>query len=659
MKSTIKFNGLGNVRYTVTFADNVGAWQSSRGSTDDACMELTYTDLITRHKQLLLADSPESKSRHQIFRNHVSTLVSYLSFNGKTTESKVGVEMLSAFDKRTRDYTESLQLAPRTILDRRSHLRAWRELANAVLAATGVTRDSHDANSGVSKFTRALRTAFAAQSEAPKTIARMAGASTSAVQRWLNGAVPNQRALPSLTRIEHALGLERNALRNLITQRPQAGDSPARGATTIPYRARQKAHTQAPYLLPESELCPGLLEEWNDFFSYKTATNPSFNRRKNSEWRLLPKSKIATKLSAAAHSGNLGCVTAHIAFNMLRAYFGFLRMPRRDGGFGIPQTELTTLAWFAVPDAVNSYLEFRTRRSDGIVHWGQKGFASFVCSLTSIDTGFLTQQPELGARLPKKWGDAITFESMCAKTHGLASAWKRKANGKSRNPEEPIRGLLVLSEPLAPLFRAITALDEAAANAAPGSLDEALHKRNALLLAMLIANPLRRRNFVLMTYAEDGSGNLYRRHDGFRLRFEAVDFKNEHGAANSAYDAPLPPDLSSRIEEYLQEFRPRLVRLNPFAPWVFPSRDGTRWDDLSRQIERVTKRLIPETPGFGTHAVRHLVPTDYLRKHPEDYPTVALLLHDKLETVIANYAHLRQDHSFSRWQEHLQTIRKE
>ncbi|WP_134046184.1 site-specific integrase [Paraburkholderia caballeronis] len=620
-------------------------------------MELSYTDLIAQHKQLLLGNSPDAQSRNQMFRNHLSTLVSYLSFNGKTTDSKIGAEMLSAFDERMRTYTEQLQLAPRTVLDRRSHLRAWRELVRNLTTTAHDAPNSHVANDGVSEFHRALRVAFAAQSEAPKAIARQAGASTSAVQRWLKGATPNQRAFPSLTRIEHALGLERNALRKLLTQRPAITDTPTRATTTIPYRARQKANTQDPYLLPESDLSPVLLEEWQDFFSYKTATNPRLNRRKRSTWRLLPKSKIAITLCSAAQRGNLGCVTAEMTFNMLRAYFGFLYKPRNEGGFGVPKSELTTLAWFAVPDAVNSYLEFRTNRSGGLIHWGQKGFASFVCSLTANNTGFLTQQPLLATRLPKKWV-RDTFQSMCAETHNLASEWKGNATTKSRNPEEPIRGLLLLSEPLAPMFRAIKSLDEAAARAAPGSLNEALHKRDALLLSMLIANPLRLRNYVLMTYAEDGSGNLYRRHDGWRLRFEAADFKNEKGAAKSEYDAPLPPELSRRIEDYLEEFRPRLVRPSPGAQWVFPSRSATLWSDLSRQFERVTKRLIPETPGFGTQAVRHLVATDYLCKHPEDYPTVAILLHDRLETVIANYAHLRQDHSFGRWREHVQTIPK-
>ncbi|CPH57290.1 Uncharacterised protein [Burkholderia pseudomallei] len=44
----------------------------------------------------------------------------------------------------------------------------------------------------------------------------------------------------------------------------------------------------------------------------------------------------------------------------------------------------------------------------------------------------------------------------------------------------------------------------------------------------------------------------------------------------------------------------------------------------------------------------HLKATDYLRTNSNDYPTLAFLLHDKLETVLAEYAHLGQDDSFGR-----------
>ena len=654
MNNPLHFNDLRNVRYTVTYGDNVSVWQLSRGSTD-APMEISYNDLITHHKQLFLGGDADTKSRTQIFRNHLSTLVSYLSHNGKTPDSKVGVEMLSAFDQRSRAYLEHLQLARRTISDRRSQLRAWRESLHNLQKAGKDTTVSNKANDDTSAFHQALRNAFAAQNEAPKAIARKAGASTSAVARWLKGAMPNQRALPSLTRIEHALGLERNVLRNLLPQPRSHGATAIQTSKTIPYRVRLKSRTQDPYALTETDLSPAFLREWREFFKYKTDTHTRLRRGRRSYWRLLPKEKIATKLCAAAQRDGLGCVTAHLTFYMVRSFLGFLCKSYAEDGMGLPKSDVMTLAWLAVPEAVNSYLEFLTRRSAGIVHRGQKNFASLVCSLTAKDNGYLTQQSLLAQRLPPQFvGDS--FEATCAETHLLAREWKDKANGQSRNPEEPIRGLLALSEPLTPIFRVISELDKEAAEAAPGSVDEAGHKRDALLLSMLIANPLRRRNFVLMTYAEDGSGNLYRRQDGWRLRFEASDFKNERGAAKSTYDAPLPPDLSGRIEEYLEEFRPRLLRSNPSAPWVLPSRRGTPWENLSKQVERLTKRLMPETPGIGPHALRHLVPTDYLRKHPNDFPTVAQLLHDRLETVIAVYAHLKQDDSFGRWQEHLRAI---
>jgi hypothetical protein len=41
------------------------------------------------------------------------------------------------------------------------------------------------------------------------------------------------------------------------------------------------------------------------------------------------------------------------------------------------------------------------------------------------------------------------------------------------------------------------------------------------------------------------------------------------------------------------------------------------------------------------HAFRYVIATDHLRRHPGDYLTVATLLHDKLETVLKNYGHLR------------------
>jgi integrase len=256
--------------------------------------------------------------------------------------------------------------------------------------------------------------------------------------------------------------------------------------------------------------------------------------------------------------------------------------------------------------------------------------------------------------LPENYRGA-SWEKACTETRKRCNDWKKAATDISRNPEDPVKGLLSLSEPLLPIFRAVDKLDEAAAKAAPGSLHEATLKRDALLLSMLVANPLRARNYVLMTYREDQTGNLYRREDGqWRIRFGPGDFKNDrHGC----YDAPLPRSLAARIEEYVAEFRPRLLAKDANAPWVFPNSLSKKWLALNRQVERITRQYIPESHGFAPHALRHLVATDYLRKHPGHFLTVAELLHNTLDTVLRIYAHLKQDDSFGKYEEHLNAIK--
>jgi integrase len=318
--------------------------------------------------------------------------------------------------------------------------------------------------------------------------------------------------------------------------------------------------------------------------------------------------------------------------------------------------EAQTMAWFAVPQAVNGFLEFLTERSGGVEHGGHVIFASLASSLTHPVTGYLTQQPAFAKGLPNAFAPA-EWTTMCKETYALCAGWKRDARNLSRDPTAPIHRLLDLAEPLGPIFKAVETLDLAAASAPSGSLEEAIHKRDALLLSMLTANPLRNRNYVLMTWKDDNSGVLYRRQDGqWRIRFGADDFKNDKHSIEKEYDAPLPRTLNARINEYLEEYRPRLIRVAPEVSWVFPSSSGTIWLALSRRVAKVTRRLIPETPGFGTHAFRHLVATDYLRKHPNDFLTVAILLHDTLETVLKAYAHLRQDESFEKFEAHLRAI---
>ncbi|WP_439684433.1 hypothetical protein [Cupriavidus oxalaticus] len=425
----------------------------------------------------------------------------------------------------------------------------------------------------------------------------------------------------------------------------------------IPYRERHRANTKSLYALPESELNASFQAEWIAFFEYKTSHWTCLKRSTKGTWRLVPPVQIGGKLPTLAYLHGRGAATASMTLNKLRAFFGFLALSEKGGGRGIPSDDAQSLAWLAVPEAVNGYLEFKTARSEGLVHKGQAGFAELAAGMTHPLTGFLTQQPHFSQRLP----EAVSgrdWRGMCEETHKLCTQWKRAAVNISRDPKEAIQGLLSLSEPLAPVFRAIEALDRAAADAPTGSLKEARYKRDALLLSMLLANPLRVRNYTIMQYHVDGRGHLYVRQDGqWRLRFAPSEFKNEIGAARTPYDAPLPISLSDRIVDYLYEYRPRLVQKHPNAPWVFPSSSSAKpWSNLSKQVFRLTKRYLPETLGFGEHSFRHLVATDYLRKNPKEYLTVAQLLHDTIETVLREYAHLNHDDAFGKYELHLRAI---
>ncbi|WP_459190555.1 tyrosine-type recombinase/integrase [Ralstonia pseudosolanacearum] len=661
MNNSFLFKDLQNLRYTVTYGHNEAFSQNRRFAwgVPDATMDLTYIELIAHHERLLCpdngVDANEQPRRTQSFRNQLSTLHSYLAFVGKTTDARVGRELQSDFDARMRAYIDWLNVAPRTKADRRSHLRAWRETANAAIQRQTAQRSAPSFNGGSSDFHQHLRQAFAMMGEAPTAVAKRAGASPSAVQRWLKGAMPNTRALPSVTRIERALKLPPNSLRQLVTHKgdgTRAKDIPDTPA--IPYRVRLKARILEEYRFKVDALTPAFDAEWTAFFEYKTTRAAKLNRSQRGKWRLLPEQKIASPVPHGyARKGPLWCVSAGITLEQILGFLGYLTLPRTRGGMGFPHGDVQTLAWLAVPDAVNGYLEFLTARADGLVSGAQAKFAALARCLTHATTGYLTQQPEFQARLPAQYHNAAWSE-MCETTAALCLTWKADAVDISRDPTAPIRGLLDLKEPFAPILRAIADLDAEAAAAPAGSLQESICKRDALLLAMLRANPLRRRNYILMTWREDGGGNLYKREDGqWWLRFEANDFKNQKGASQRQYDAPLPRSLSDRVSEYLEDFRPRLLRNHPDAEWLFPSRTSERWDALGRHVEHLTRRLIPGSPGIGPHSFRHLVATDYLRKHPNDFPTVAQLLHDTLATVLRAYAHLRQEDSFAKYEHHL------
>jgi hypothetical protein len=179
-----------------------------------------------------------------------------------------------------------------------------------------------------------------------------------------------------------------------------------------------------------------------------------------------------------------------------------------------------------------------------------------------------------------------------------------------------------------------------------------------------------------------GNSNLYQKRDGsWRLRFDERDFKNERGVDNergvrqAAYDVPVIPNVWPSLMEYLFRHRPflnvailetlRKVRakrglhaLTPEeevaimqCPYVFrPTSSGVHKVSnqqlteghgsgqmpakfLSSHILRLTTQYLPESKGFGAHACRHLVATEYIKNRPDGYEEAADALHTPVEVV--------------------------
>lgn len=644
---SLNFNGLYNMRYPITHHSNAMP-ELTFGVHNP--MNAKYKKLIDFHLDKL---AQCGKNNIQVQRNQISTLHSFLAFCGKTEDSYVGAELRNAFEPTLASFFEVLAQSTKTLSDKRGHMRSWKLSFDAL-------QNSLTKNSSLvlpKGFTEALRNEVVKKGIAPKTLAVRSKISTSAMQRWMAGSMPNTQTLPSVRRLERELGLERGTLEKHLNVTGRAAEAIVKSPVCIEYRERLKKSRKLQYLLKEIDFRENLISEWKDYFSFKTSTYTPMKRRNSAVWRLLPLHSIQGQISFLAKKEDFGCPSGQAVLSRFRAYWGFLRLPESEGGYGLTDGSVQTLATLVVPEWLEAYFQFLKRRSGGKTHEGHLKFSHEVAAMTNPEFGYLTQISYY-SRLTSEVTRGRTWEQLCQQAAAVARAWGRAATDVSRDPVLPILPLLRLEEPLAPLVRAISALDAAAAECFSGSVQQACLKRDALLLSLILENPLRIRTISLITYDGD-NGNLYTAENQWRLRFKGDDFKNDSGSRNDDYDVGIN-GIGERIDDYLWNYRPNLINHCPECKLIFPSTrspDG-KFSDLGKVVSKITERYVPETLGFGPHGIRHLVASAYLKKNPKDFLTAAELLHDELSTVIKRYAHLSKDDSFKRYSAHVAEVRK-
>jgi integrase len=657
----ININELATYRYLITIAPNdrntYKLFNFAGLGTQNVTMATTYRNLITHHFKLLEKNCNPASSE-QVKRNHMVALRGFMAHVCQLETSPIGLELTDDFAALLKSHLSASKLSVRSQTDRRSLLNGWRESflslgTEPILKVGRERRLAADTPTEQNPFEKILWNSLKKSKLSPKTAARLAGVSTSAVGRWSRGALPNARTTESLYKLDSVLDLMPGTL--------LAGFHDATGKSTDTrvneYRKRQKENTSKRFRIGVDDVRPGFLTEWKAHLRFKTAPNTgNLIRADSGRWGLHEERHSSIKPSVFTSVGNFVSPSASILWNRTSSFLGYLRLPVAASGFGLSDETAQSLAWFAVPEAIEGYIEFITQRSDGLKHSGQEGFCASVIALLDPERGFITQCPQFSEKIPENIKNGRSWEEMCKFSRETAKSIKRDCHDKSRDPEEPIRALLALEQPLSPIFAAMRKLRKIGDASAADSIQEAVARRNEIALGILISNPLRSKNLITLTFKTDNTGDVFRNENGqWRIRITASRMKNRKRLKKKIYNVPIAAWLFPLIEDYIKKFRPTLATEDK-SDYFFLSGNGTRFNSFNKMIFNVTRTLIPGCSGFGPHAIRHLVATDWLTKNPNEFSTVSELLNDTIEVIMANYVHLRKDTAFLQYEEYVQAM---
>lgn len=624
---------------------------------------LTYQRLLESGCQLLKTEGLKT----QQIRNLASALNSWIRVHGYSMARIVGDEWGSGFDQHLLSFSDrsSEKLSPRTLRDRQEQLIRWRRITVALRVADTLPNS----------FSAALLHALQVSPVSRAQVARECGVTVRQLEYWCSGdGQPRFDVVDVVPKLEAVLELPQGSLLSRLplarrTRYLRAIQRNDRTTSFTKVRQTQLArtgHFRVPFADP-------LKQQWRELLAYKTdALRPEATPRNT--WRLKPLSSTAIHvLPWMVYDGQV-CATAGVQYGFICSYLGWLKLDPPEGR-GFDAANVLTLAWLADPTLVVSYAKWRMSLSGARMHNGVDVFLQLVASLLRASTGFIWQRPELLATAP---GLRLNSGLQVGAASSTTELWRehcsvarqqilefqtraRNARGiqQSRDPTERVAAILNDASPL----RRLVEFTETLERSPPPTehhRDYVAWLRDVVLCRLLLSNPLRVTQYATMTYRSDGTGNLVRTGPGqFRLRFSPQDFKNEKGAACKPYDVAVDPSVAPWIERYLVEARPYLVDADKTHRLLLPAVRGPRkeksfltaqrlqadygWTTagILNRLKVLTSIYVPNCPGFGPHAYRHVIATDHLRRHPGDYLTVATLLHDKLETVLRSYSHLR------------------
>lgn len=183
-----------------------------------------------------------------------------------------------------------------------------------------------------------------------------------------------------------------------------------------------------------------------------------------------------------------------------------------------------------------------------------------------------------------------------------------------------------------------------------GRMIRSVRFRDGLMIALLIARPLRLRAFIGM---EIGT-QLVPSGDGFLLRFRAEDMKD-----HKAREFDLPEFLNAAMRRYLDYYRPALLRGKETpALWVSRRRGPLSRDGFAQHLWHVTGHAFGE--ALRLHAFRHIAATSIAEEDPAHVNIIASLLgHATLAMAEKHYNRASGVKAAARYQDVIRAKRRE
>lgn len=604
-----------------------------------------------------------------VIRNRVSALATFMKHLRRVDADVVGQEFGVDFDKELMRWCDDMRdrgMSSRTIEDRCGFLALWRDSLMRLSQTDTLPEE----------FSEALSESMKRKSFSFKALARATGIGYQAIADWASGTRrPARDVAGQIAKLEAGLLLPAGTLSKrlgFVIERyrvTKAARAQTDALTTYGRRLRAQYHAtvRLNYLKAPHE---NVRREWHQLIAHKiNEFRPRASKRDT--WRVKSEAKTGAKANWASVYPGGRVAAADAAWGYLSRYLSWLCLEEEHGGAGVSAERVSTLAWVIKNDLFQRCLQWVRMRSGGILHAGQAQMLNYAAMLLRPGTGWLwlnfqvvhafaSRDLPIDIDLPNAGDTEIKdrWQAECARVWALyksqaENVMSSKNLQQARDPREPINDILSLPRPLATVMTMLATLKK---NPPPVSCTKsrAVWLRDVLLISFLSANPLRAQHFSTMTYRSNNSGNLYKNGDVWHYRATASEFKNSPGD----YDVTLPRYVGDAIEDYFRDGRQHLY-LQPGSDYVFmPSRCGPQtsmdatgtvlpdrpvmWttEAVGIRVRLITRGLRNGLPGFGPHAFRHIVATDYLKRNPGAYQMVAHLLNDTLDTVIREYGHV-------------------